>query len=390
MESSSQQMDEMDMTTTSIARRTQSDLGGEAVIAAALSGSGIMVHHRQHRPIPMHGYGMEVDHQDDDQIATVSRDDYGIPGHSPLSAVTAASRKLTRHLAKAQLRRSASQPVVVFVAHQQQQQQQLENEQSLSSTPASSVQQLLDRAEAAPIDDSTGKSRVTTRTLPFGYSTTTTSDEDAGLCLSEDDNLSDNDILTDNDVRSQGRRGGGQRQKQNLPQVQAENESVRYNAATEGVLAIALWDHNAVEAEELSLKAGDIVHVLDLSDPDWWWAARSIDGQQQLQSTDRTQLQLHQQMLYGWLPASYVQLCEQPLNQTQENQLQLSRAGSRRMSAATSVVSSTTSSSSVASPSTMTITSAALLQQSVRANVINELITAERDYVKLLSDLVDV
>ena len=29
-------------------------------------------------------------------------------------------------------------------------------------------------------------------------------------------------------------------------------------------------------------------------------------------------------------------------------------------------------------------------QQSVRANVINELVTAERDYVKLLSDLVDV
>ena len=38
----------------------------------------------------------------------------------------------------------------------------------------------------------------------------------------------------------------------------------------------------------------------------------------------------------------------------------------------------------------MTMGSAALLQQSVRANVINELVTAERDYVKLLSDLVDV
>jgi hypothetical protein len=319
---------------------------------------------------------MEVDHLDDDQIAT-ARDDYGIPGHSPLSAVTAASRKLTRHLAKAQLRRSASQPVVVFVAAQQQQ-QQLENEQSLSSTPASSVHQLLDRAEAAPTDDSTRKSRLTRRKLPFGYSATTTSDEDAVLCRSEDDNLSDNDV------------GNSGQLKQHRPQVQAENESVRYNAATEGVLAIALWDHSAVEAEELSLKAGDIVHVLDLSDPDWWWAARSIDGQQQLQSTEQLQLQLHQQMLYGWLPASYVQLCEQPLNQIQENQLQLSRAGSRRMSPVTSVVSSSPSSSSVSSPSTMTITSAALLQQSVRANVINELITAERDYVKLLSDLVDV
>ena len=128
-----------------------------------------------------------------------------------------------------------------------------------------------------------------------------TSDEDAGLCLSEDDddndNLSEDDILTDYVVittdaqrqqleqkkRREGKKSGGT--------AAAVSVRHRYNAATEGVLAIALWDHKAVEAEELSLKAGDIVHVLDLSDPDWWWAARSInDGQQQQQ---QHQLQLH-------------------------------------------------------------------------------------------------
>lgn len=111
------------------------------------------------------------------------------------------------------------------------------------------------------------------------------------------------------------------------------------------MLAIALWDHNAVEAEELSLQSGDVVHILDLSDPNWWWAAR---GQQ-----------------YGWLPASYVQLCEQPFHRKQ------GLAQGQKFAR------------------TLTPAGIAALQHSVRANVINELVTAERDYVKLLSDLVD-
>ena len=127
--------------------------------------------------------------------------------------------------------------------------------------------------------------------------------------------------------------------------LQAENEAVRYSAATEGILAIALWDHNAVEQEELSLQSGDVVHILDLSDPNWWWAAR---GQH-----------------YGWLPASYVQLCEQPFHRKQ------GLAQGQKFAR------------------TLTPAGMAALQHSVRANVINELVTAERDYVKLLSDLVD-
>ena len=53
-------------------------------------------------------------------------------------------------------------------------------------------------------------------------------------------------------------------------------------------MAIALWDHNAVEDEELSLTTCDVVHVLDFSDPHWWWAARGP--------------------VYGWVPSSYVQV----------------------------------------------------------------------------------
>ena len=53
-------------------------------------------------------------------------------------------------------------------------------------------------------------------------------------------------------------------------------------------MAIALWDHSAVESGELSLKSCDVVHILDFSDPDWWWAAK---GQH-----------------YGWVPSSYVKV----------------------------------------------------------------------------------
>ena len=307
METTSQQMDEMDAcggssappVAAAIARRTQSDLGGEAVIAAALNGGPVMVH--SFRP---HHYDDDYDN-DTDQVdnvaAAAARDKYGFIGiglghHSPLSsAMTAASRKLTRHLAKAQLRRSASQPVVVFVAAATASAQQ-QQQSSLSSTPASSSQQL----DSAQVADRTR----------LGYNAAiATSDEDAGLCLSEDDddndNLSEDDILTDYVVittdaqrqqleqkkRREGKKSGGT--------AAAVSVRHRYNAATEGVLAIALWDHKAVEAEELSLKAGDIVHVLDLSDPDWWWAARSINDGQQQQQQQQHQLQLHEQMLYG-------------------------------------------------------------------------------------------
>lgn len=102
METTAQPMDETD----SSVRRTQSDLGGEAVIVAALRSTQTWTQASSSAP----------------------------------EAAKHRSRKLTRHLAKAHLRRSASQPVVV---------------------------------------------------LPNGIRPDGPSDEDAGLCLSEDDNLSD-------------------------------------------------------------------------------------------------------------------------------------------------------------------------------------------------------
>ena len=54
------------------------------------------------------------------------------------------------------------------------------------------------------------------------------------------------------------------------------------------LLAIALWEHKGVEQEELNLQPADIVHVMNASSQEWWWACKGTQ--------------------YGWVPASYVQV----------------------------------------------------------------------------------
>lgn len=52
------------------------------------------------------------------------------------------------------------------------------------------------------------------------------------------------------------------------------------------VLAEAVFDHVAIEAEELAFRAGDVVEVLETAHRDWWWGATG----------GRT----------GWFPAHFV------------------------------------------------------------------------------------
>ncbi|RZF36247.1 hypothetical protein LSTR_LSTR016313, partial [Laodelphax striatellus] len=52
------------------------------------------------------------------------------------------------------------------------------------------------------------------------------------------------------------------------------------------ILAEAVWDHVAMETEELAFRAGDVIEVLDTLDRDWWWGAR------------------HDQV--GWFPSAFV------------------------------------------------------------------------------------
>ena len=54
------------------------------------------------------------------------------------------------------------------------------------------------------------------------------------------------------------------------------------------ILAEAVWDHVAMEPEELAFRAGDVIDVLDTLDRDWWWGC--CRGE------------------HGWFPAAFVRV----------------------------------------------------------------------------------
>lgn len=55
------------------------------------------------------------------------------------------------------------------------------------------------------------------------------------------------------------------------------------------ILAEAVWDHVAIEPEELAFRAGELIDVLDTLDKDWWWGC--CRGE------------------HGWFPAAFVRVC---------------------------------------------------------------------------------
>lgn len=54
------------------------------------------------------------------------------------------------------------------------------------------------------------------------------------------------------------------------------------------ILAEAVWDHVAMEPEELAFHAGEVIEVLDTLDRDWWWGARGDQA--------------------GWFPSAFVRV----------------------------------------------------------------------------------
>ncbi|XP_023726121.2 rho guanine nucleotide exchange factor 4 [Cryptotermes secundus] len=117
------------------------------------------------------------------------------------------------------------------------------------------------------------------------------------------------------------------------------------------ILAEAVWDHVAMEPEELAFRAGDVIEVLDTMDRDWWWGSRNEDS--------------------GWFPAAFVRL---------------------RVSQEDTVEDCLAAMASGSTPSTQLRrrTSVSLLSNDqVRSSVVRELINTERDFVKILRDVAE-
>ncbi|XP_023660680.2 spermatogenesis-associated protein 13 isoform X1 [Paramormyrops kingsleyae] len=112
------------------------------------------------------------------------------------------------------------------------------------------------------------------------------------------------------------------------------------------VHAEALWDHVTLEEQCLAFKAGDVVRVIDVSDTDWWWGMMADQS--------------------GWFPSSFVRV---RVNQD---------AGIGTMESMQAQENSLSSDMSLRSLK---------LRGQMRTNVVKEIMSTERIYLKHLKDI---
>ncbi|XP_023276297.1 rho guanine nucleotide exchange factor 4 isoform X2 [Seriola lalandi dorsalis] len=167
--------------------------------------------------------------------------------------------------------------------------------------------------------------------------------EKAGL----GDELGSEEDLLYEEFRSSGHRfghpgGGGGEQL-------AINELISDGSV---VYAEALWDHVTMDDQELGFKAGDVIEVVDATNKEWWWG-RIMDSE-------------------GWFPASFVRLRvnqDEPMEEYLAH-LEEAQAGEEDQAALG-----------------LLLGPGLPCKEQMRTNVINEIMSTERDYIKHLKDI---
>ncbi|KAK7881855.1 hypothetical protein WMY93_030264 [Mugilogobius chulae] len=118
------------------------------------------------------------------------------------------------------------------------------------------------------------------------------------------------------------------------------------------VYAEALWDHVTMDDQELGFKAGDVIEVVDATNKEWWWG--------RIQDSE------------GWFPASFVRL---RVNQDEPMEEYLSHLEQGEMG------------QDHASLLGLHLGPSLPCKEQMRSNVINEIMSTERDYIKHLKDI---
>uniref|UniRef100_A0A673LIT7 Rho guanine nucleotide exchange factor 9-like n=1 Tax=Sinocyclocheilus rhinocerous TaxID=307959 RepID=A0A673LIT7_9TELE len=126
------------------------------------------------------------------------------------------------------------------------------------------------------------------------------------------------------------------------------------------VNAEAVWDHVTMADRELAFKAGDVIKVLDASNKDWWWG--QIDEEE------------------GWFPASFVRLW---VNQEENTVVEAAESSSE-------VQNGHAEASPNPSTDCLCLGQPTQNRDQMRANVINEIMSTERHYIKHLKDICEV
>ncbi|XP_058244508.1 uncharacterized protein arhgef4 isoform X4 [Hemibagrus wyckioides] len=116
------------------------------------------------------------------------------------------------------------------------------------------------------------------------------------------------------------------------------------------VYAEALWDHVTMDDQELGFKAGDVIEVVDATNKEWWWG-RILDSE-------------------GWFPASFVRLRVNQDEPMEDYLAQLEKAHEEQSSGVG-----------------LLLGPGLPCKEQMRTNVINEIMSTERDYIKHLKDI---
>ncbi|KAK2849422.1 hypothetical protein Q5P01_009256 [Channa striata] len=180
-------------------------------------------------------------------------------------------------------------------------------------------------------------------------------------------------------------RSGGSGSCRRRRLLRSGSEPLQVNILISGgsiVNAEAVWDHVTMADRELAFKAGDVIKVLDASNKDWWWG--QIDEEE------------------GWFPASFVRVEPHPPQPQTKQVFYINPIATPRFQNTTSKLwvnqedggaEPAEGTSEVQNghldPTNDCLCLGSPLQNrdQMRANVINEIMSTERHYIKHLKDI---